>query len=264
MTAKGSTGARAMAGAGLRARARPAARQHHQDARGRHARQSSAPRSRSHAAYSRPALAARAQPLKHRRQRKAGALEQNRCTNIIPTSTPAAIQASIAPAAARPRSVMAVKTTSAPTRMKAASRGDEKERRRAAERVPVFAAALFPDRAPVEQQRGGPQRHGEHSRPEFRRRHREHGNADHQQHRHRRVGRADDRAAEREHAPICRDRRKSATAHRRRTGRRRETQFPRASKRAADRNHRQAEIRGRWRARAPARQAARRRTTAAP
>ena len=55
------------------------------------------------------------------------------------------------------------------------------------------------------QQRRRPQRHGQDRRTEIGRRDREHGNADHQQHRDHRMGGADDRPAEREHAPIGRD-----------------------------------------------------------
>jgi len=55
------------------------------------------------------------------------------------------------------------------------------------------------------QQDDGPQRHGEDDRAEVRRRHREGGHAHHQQHRERRVLRADDRSAEREHRPIGHD-----------------------------------------------------------
>ena len=79
--------------------------------------------------------------------------------------------------------------------------GEEQEPDLDRERDPVAALALA-HRAPVVQQDHRPQRHGQRDRPEVRRRHREGRDADHQQHRQRRVLRADDRAAEREHRPV--------------------------------------------------------------
>ena len=69
------------------------------------------------------------------------------------------------------------------------------------EQEPV-AALAFADRAPVVQQRQRPQRRRQHGRAEIRARHREGGDADHQQHGEHRVARADDAAAEREHRPV--------------------------------------------------------------
>ncbi len=76
-------------------------------------------------------------------------------------------------------------------------RGDQKTRGRGREGQPIDPA-LFRDRAPIEQHGSRPQRHGEDRRPEFRRRHAEREDADHQQDRHHRVGRTDHRPAERE------------------------------------------------------------------
>ena len=82
--------------------------------------------------------------------------------------------------------------------------GEQQQRCRDAERVPGPAPPL-PDRPPVMQQHDCPQCHGENGRAEIRRRHREQRNADHEQHRHGGVRRADDGAAQRKHAPIGRD-----------------------------------------------------------
>jgi len=70
-----------------------------------------------------------------------------------------------------------------------------------ADREPVdeFAAMC---RAPVVKQQHGPERRCEDRRPEFRRRHREHGDAGHQEHRHDGVDFADHGTAEVQHRPI--------------------------------------------------------------
>jgi len=64
------------------------------------------------------------------------------------------------------------------------------------------AAAIFPDRTPIVQQDDRPQRHGQDHRAEVRGRDRERRHSGHQQHGQRRVRRADDRTAEREHRPV--------------------------------------------------------------
>ena len=61
------------------------------------------------------------------------------------------------------------------------------------------AAPALAHRAPIMQQRQRPERRRHHRRAEIRARHREGGDADHQQHGQHRVARADDGAAEREH-----------------------------------------------------------------
>ena len=88
--------------------------------------------------------------------------------------------------------------------MSAYVRGDQKAGRRGCERIPI-GPALFRHRAPIEQGGGRPKRHGEDRRPEFRCRHAEREDPDHQQNGHDRVGRADHRAAERKDAPKGRD-----------------------------------------------------------
>ena len=64
------------------------------------------------------------------------------------------------------------------------------------------AAPALAHRAPIVQQRQRPERRRHHRGAEIRARHREGGDADHQQHREHGVARADDAAAEREHGPI--------------------------------------------------------------
>jgi hypothetical protein len=81
--------------------------------------------------------------------------------------------------------------------------GEQKEADLERQNQPV-SAPLLADGAPVVQQDQRPQRHGQDHRAEIRGRHREGGDAQHEQHRQRGVLGADDRASQREHRPVGR------------------------------------------------------------
>ena len=163
----------------------------------------SAPRSRSQADVFAPTMRA------SRSRSNSGVTSparssQNKWTSTTKISSTTMIHASTAPSAARPRAVIAVNRASAPRRTSAAS-VVKSISAAAAPSANQYRRRPFDHGAPVEQQHRRPQRHGENRRAEIRRRHREHRNADHQQHGHDGVRSPDDRAAEREYAPIGRD-----------------------------------------------------------